>query len=83
MGNCDFCNFNGTSFTDKSLMLERYDRSESIYAMGASIQLDFDGVPQIATWVSAPKCGYQTGFYINYCPKCGRQLSKEVEYWMI
>ncbi|CAA66776.1 hypothetical protein phig1ep43 [Lactobacillus phage phig1e] len=71
---CEFCNFNGTYSTEKSLMLETYDRSEAIRAMGATVQKDYDGIPAIATWVTTPKCGYQNGFDINFCPMCGRKL---------
>lgn len=71
---CDFCKFDRTYEADKSLMLERYKHLDAIGAMGAKVQKDFDGVPMIAVWVSTPKCGYQNGFDIKYCPKCGRKL---------
>lgn len=73
-GGCKYCNFNGGYDAEKALLLNTYDKHEAIGAMGAGVQLDLDGVPGIATWVSTPKCGYQGGFNISYCPMCGRKL---------
>ena len=40
---CKYCDFYGSYSTEKPLLLNHYDKSEAIGAMGANIQLDFDG----------------------------------------
>lgn len=71
---CPYCDIEETGTSQRSLLREHFDPSDSIYAMGAGLSLDYNGVPTLDIWANAPDMGYQSGCDIRYCPMCGRKL---------